>query len=139
MTTSSSRLPNQLATFRFVDPTRAQLQSATAVFACSIVPFHSNTRMPVRVTAGTPSETKVSKQECPKRLAPANARQRRPSPLLATPARTRSCRRNRHQSAIIFLSQASRRVDPPVAFQHWQARWLQRVAPRHLLHLVFRV
>jgi len=31
---------------RFVEPTRAHLQSATAVFACSIVPFHSKTRTP---------------------------------------------------------------------------------------------
>jgi len=31
---------------RFVDPTRAHRPSATAVFACSIVPFHSNTRTP---------------------------------------------------------------------------------------------
>src|SRR6185436_20742894 len=45
-TTSSSQLPNQLATLRFDEPTRAQFESATAVFACSIVPFHSNTRTP---------------------------------------------------------------------------------------------
>ena len=31
---------------RFVDPTRAQRESATAVFACSMEPFHSNTLTP---------------------------------------------------------------------------------------------
>ena len=45
-TTSSSQLPSQLAMLRLVEPTRAQRPSATAVLACSIVPFHSNTRTP---------------------------------------------------------------------------------------------
>src|SRR5262245_10742946 len=44
--TSGSRSPTQLATLRFVDPTRAQRPSATAVLACTIGPFHSNTRPP---------------------------------------------------------------------------------------------
>jgi hypothetical protein len=45
-TTSSSQLPIQLAGLRFVEPTRDQRASATAVLACSIGPFHSKTRMP---------------------------------------------------------------------------------------------
>ena len=44
--TSSSQLPSQLAAFRFVEPTRAQWPSATAVLACIIGPLHSNTRTP---------------------------------------------------------------------------------------------
>ncbi len=39
--TSSSQLPIQDWRFRLVAPTRAQRPSATAVFAWSIVPFHS--------------------------------------------------------------------------------------------------
>ena len=45
-TTSSSQLPIQLARLRFVEPTRAQRASATAVLAWSIGPFHSKTRTP---------------------------------------------------------------------------------------------
>ena len=44
--TSSSQFPSQLAGFRFVEPTRAHRPSATAVLACSMDPFHSNTRTP---------------------------------------------------------------------------------------------
>ena len=44
--TSSSELPSQLAGLRLVEPTRAHRPSATAVFAWSIVPFHSKTRTP---------------------------------------------------------------------------------------------
>ena len=46
MTASSSQLPSQLARFRLVEPTRAQWPSATAVLACTMVPFHSKMRMP---------------------------------------------------------------------------------------------
>ena len=45
-TTSSSQFPSQLAGLRFVDPTRDQRASATAVLAWSMVPFHSKTRTP---------------------------------------------------------------------------------------------
>ena len=45
-TMSSSQFPSQLAMLRLVEPTRAQRPSATAVLACSIVPFHSKTRTP---------------------------------------------------------------------------------------------
>ena len=40
------QLPIQLARLRLLEPTRAQRPSATAVFACSIEPRHSKTRMP---------------------------------------------------------------------------------------------
>jgi hypothetical protein len=39
-------LPNQLAAFRLVEPTRATRPSVTAVLAWSMGPFHSKTRTP---------------------------------------------------------------------------------------------
>ena len=44
--TSSSQLPSQLLMLRFVDPMRAHRESATAVLACIIEPFHSKMRTP---------------------------------------------------------------------------------------------
>jgi len=44
--TPSLQFPNQPARFRVLEPTRDHSRSATGVFACIIIPFHSTTQTP---------------------------------------------------------------------------------------------
>ena len=73
---------------------RAQSPSATAVFACSIVPFHSKTRTPASSSAGSRRATAATAPECRSRPAPAAARRRRRARRPRAPERRRSCRRS---------------------------------------------
>ena len=121
---SISKLPSQLEMLRLEEPTRAHWPSATAVFACNIEPFHSNTRMPglqKRPIAAAGHSRQPPGYRCC--LGQASARRHRHAPPRRVPAHRVSRRRNRHRKAIGFCGPLRRSVDQAGTRCRWRAAW----------------